>query len=87
MVTNNKHDALAQLIRSLKKLSIEQDVKLWKRIAKDLEKPTRQRRVVNVFRIQQHTKDGETVIIDWGLAKVIGKLSGKAAEKLLAKVG
>ncbi|MBD3209688.1 50S ribosomal protein L18e [Candidatus Woesearchaeota archaeon] len=69
MATNNKHDSLARLIRALKQLSIEQDVKLWKRIATELEKPTRQRRVVNVFKIQQHAKDGETVIVP---GKVLG---------------
>ena len=65
----NKNGRLAQLIKDLKQLSIEQDVKLWKRIALDLEKPTRQRREVNVYKLDQYTKDGEQVIVP---GKVLG---------------
>ena len=33
------------------------------RLANDLEKPSRQRRVVNLSRINRYTKDGETVVV------------------------
>ena len=69
MKTIKKNEHTATLIRELKKLSIEQDVKLWKRVASDLEKPTRQRRVVNLYKLEQHAKDGETVIVP---GKVLG---------------
>ena len=54
---------LRNLIRDLKILGTKENVKLWKRIAEDLSKPTRQRREVNVLRINQHAKAGETVIV------------------------
>ena len=91
----NKNSRAAALIQDLKKLAIEQDVKLWKRIATDLEKPTRQQRVVNVYKIDQHTKAGETVIVP---GKVLGvgemnhdvtvaalSFSEEAKEKITAK--
>jgi large subunit ribosomal protein L18e len=55
-----------QLIQDLRKQS---SVKLWKRIADDLEKPTRRRRVVNISRINRHTKENETIIVP---GKVLG---------------
>jgi len=64
-----KNQQLATLIEELKKLSREHDAKLWKRIAKELEKPTRQRRVVNIYKIDQHTTKNETVIVP---GKVLG---------------
>jgi len=51
------------LVRSLKRLSIEQECKLWKRIASDLEKPSRSRRLVNVYKLENYAKDGEVVIV------------------------
>jgi large subunit ribosomal protein L18e len=60
---------MANLIQALKKQSIEKSVNIWKRIALDLEKPTRQRRVVNLSRLSRSTKDGESVIVP---GKVLG---------------
>ncbi len=68
---------LRELIRELKRRSIEEKVKLWKRIAIDLEKPSRQRRIVNLSRINRHTKDNETIIVP---GKVLG--SGVLEHKL-----
>jgi large subunit ribosomal protein L18e len=68
---------LRNLIIDLKRLSREQNVKLWKRIAQDLEKPTRQRRAINLSRINRYTKENETIIIP---GKVLG--SGLLAHKL-----
>lgn len=53
----------------LKKRSSEQDVNIWKRVAVDLEKPTRQRRVVNLSSISRHTKENEIIVIP---GKVLG---------------
>ena len=68
---------LRNLITDLKRLSSEQNIKLWKRIAQDLEKPTRQRRAVNLSRINRFTKENETIIVP---GKVLG--SGALAHKL-----
>jgi len=65
------------LIVELKKLAINEDVKFWKRIAIELEKPTRNRRVVNISKLNKVTKDGETIIIP---GKVLG--SGDLNHKL-----
>ena len=58
---------LKALIQSLKRKSSEAN--LWKRIAKDLEKPTRRRRIVNLSRINRYTKENETIIVP---GKVLG---------------
>jgi len=70
--TNRK---LQLLIDELKKKSTE--AKLWRRIAFDLEKPTRKRRIVNLARINKYTKENETVIVP---GKVLG--SGPLNHKL-----
>ena len=67
--TGATNPLLSDLVRELKKRSIEQDVNIWKRIASDLEKPSRQRRVVNLSRIDRYTKDNETIIVP---GKVLG---------------
>lgn len=54
---------LKLLIRKLKKTSTKENIKLWKRIASDLEKPTRKRRSANIFKINKFTREGETAII------------------------
>lgn len=68
---------LQKLIRDLKKLSAEKQVKLWRRIAKDLEKPTRIRRKVNLYKVQKYLKDGETAIVPGKLLS-LGELTKKA---------
>jgi len=75
--TGPTNPILNDLISELKKRSIEQDANLWKRIAEDLEKPTRQRRAVNLSRISRHTKENETIVVP---GKVLG--SGTLDHKL-----
>ncbi len=53
----NKH--LKNLIASLKK----QKINLWQRIARELSKPTRKRRTLNLSKIQRFAKEGETIIV------------------------
>lgn len=85
---------LIELIRTLKKKAIEDNVGLWKRIASDLEKPTRQRRIVNLSSLNKFAKDNELIIVP---GKVLGdgqidkkvsiaafSFSDSAKEKLLA---
>ncbi|MFC1698156.1 50S ribosomal protein L18e [Nanoarchaeota archaeon] len=67
--TGPTNPILRELIQELKKEAIQQKVNIWKRIATDLERPTRQRRIVNLTRINKHTKDEETIIVP---GKVLG---------------
>ena len=75
--TGPTNPLLRDLIGELKKRSNEQEVNLWKRIALDLEKPTRNRRAVNLSRINRHTKENEVVVVP---GKVLG--SGDLNHKL-----
>jgi large subunit ribosomal protein L18e len=63
------NDHLIGLIQELKKKAIETDTKMFKRIATDLEKPTRIRRSVNLSRINRFTKENEVIIVP---GKVLG---------------
>ena len=69
---------LKNLIEELKKLSIDKNSLFWKRVALDLEKPTRQKRVVNLSRINNFTKENDIIIVP---GKVLG--SGLLNHKLI----
>jgi len=60
---------LRNLITQLKKVSHKENAPLWLRIASDLEKPTRQRRIVNLSRISRYTKENDVVVVP---GKVLG---------------
>jgi large subunit ribosomal protein L18e len=75
--TGPTNPLLRDLIMELKKRSNEQSVNLWKKIAIDLEKPTRQRRVINLSRINRNTKENEVIVVP---GKVLG--SGALNHKL-----
>jgi len=64
---------LKNLIQELRK----KNENIWKRIAFDLEKPTRKRRVVNLSRINRFTRENEIVVVP---GKVLG--SGLLSHKL-----
>lgn len=66
---NSDNAELLKLIADLKQKAIEEKAKFWKRIASDLEKSTRQRRVVNLSRINRFTKDNEFIVVP---GKVLG---------------
>jgi large subunit ribosomal protein L18e len=66
---NKSNVELKNLVVDLCKFSNENKVDLWRRIAEDLTKPTRQRRLVNTFKINLTTKEGETIIVP---GKVLG---------------
>ncbi|MBW2983641.1 50S ribosomal protein L18e [Candidatus Woesearchaeota archaeon] len=61
--TGPTNPSLLGLISELKKQSIEKKIPLWKRIATDLERPTRDRRIVNLSRIDRYAKENETVVV------------------------
>lgn len=58
-----------KLIKELKQLSTKEKTNVWKAIAKNLEKSTRRKRIVNVSKINKYTKPKETVIVP---GKVLG---------------
>ena len=61
---------MRKLIADLRSLATKEKVKIWKRIADELAKPTRQRREVNIERINRTTKKDENIIIP---GKVLSK--------------
>ena len=61
--TGPSNENLRNLIRELKKLAVKEKVNFWKRIADDLNRSTRERREVNIERINRVTKEGESIIV------------------------
>ncbi len=53
----------------MRKESTSSKAALWDRVADDLERPTRERRVVNIGRISRNTKPNEVVVVP---GKVLG---------------
>ncbi len=52
---------LQNLIVDLKKRALAS--KLWRRVAQDLSRSTRQRRVVNLYKINKYAKADETILV------------------------
>ena len=75
MKTNTE---LGTLITALKEHAAKNKTALWKRVAIDLEKPTRKRRIVNVFKINQYSKENETIIVP-GKVLGVGELNKKVS--------
>ncbi len=67
--TGPTNPELQSLIVELKKRGSEQNAALWQRIASDLERPTRQRRVINLSKISRYTEDNDVVVVP---GKVLG---------------
>ncbi len=63
MRTGPTNTQLVELITALKKKANSDESHLWRRIAYDLEKPSRQRREVNLSRINRYAKDNETIVV------------------------
>ena len=67
----------------LQNLLVELEVKaqqsrFWKRVVKDLTKPSRQRRTVNVYKIDRYARDGETVLVP-GKVLSVGEINKPVA--------
>jgi large subunit ribosomal protein L18e len=83
---------LQTLVRSLKRLGLEQQCKLWKRIATDLERPTRIRRMVNIYKINLYAKDGDVILVpgkvcgDGELTKKVTVAAYQFSESARAKI-
>lgn len=58
-----KNIKLQSLIKDLKKKSIDEKAPIWKRIAVDLEKPSRKRRIINLEKLDKVTNDGDFIIV------------------------
>jgi len=52
---------LRKLIEEIEPIAYQS--RFWKRILNDLKKSTRQKRVVNVYKIDKYARDGETIIV------------------------
>ena len=68
--TGPTNEYLKKLIADLRSLGTKEKVKMWKKIADELERPTRSRREVNIERINRVTKKDETIIVP---GKVLSK--------------
>ncbi len=92
MRTGPTNPQLKILIEELKSRSYKEKGKLWGRLAEDLEKPSRQRRTVNLSKINRFAKDGETIVVpgkvlaagelDRGVTVAAWQYSGNAKEKI-----
>ncbi len=60
---------LRKTIRILYKTANEYKAPIWRKIAEELEKPRRRRRVVNISRINRYTGEGEVIVVP---GKVLG---------------
>jgi large subunit ribosomal protein L18e len=67
---------LNELIHELKVLGNKQNINLWKRVASDLEKPTRIRRKVNINKIDKNIRDNEIALVP-GKVLSVGELTKK----------
>src|SRR3989338_3584022 len=54
---------LSGLIVELRRKAYAEKIPLFERLAEDLEKPTRQRREVNLSKISRYAKKGELVVV------------------------
>lgn len=74
---DTRNEELKALISDLKKLSIDSNVKIWKRIAEDLEKPVRQKRIVNVYKLSKYSSENDLIVVP---GKVLG--TGELTHKI-----
>jgi large subunit ribosomal protein L18e len=68
---------LIELIGNLKVKSYQEDVKIWKDIAKRLERSNRRHAEVNISKINRHSSPDETILVP---GKILG--SGKLDHKV-----
>jgi len=90
--TGPTNPMLKKLIEELKKKSLEENAKIWKRVAEILERPTRRRAEINLKHIEREAKEGEVIVVpgvvlgDGELRKKVTiaawRFSAKAKEKI-----
>ena len=74
--TGPSNIVLKNLMVDLGKLSSEQKIPFWRRLAKELKKPARNKKGVNLYKINRYTRDGETAVIP-GKVLSLGTISKK----------
>jgi len=74
--TGPTNPMLKKLIEELRRKSLEENVRIWKRVAEILEKPTRRRVEINLKHIEREAKEGETIVVP-GVVLSEGKLTKK----------
>jgi len=67
--TKSTNPHLRKLISDLYSWANKEKAAIWKIVAKELEKPARRRREVNLSRLSRYLKDGETAVVP---GKVLG---------------
>jgi len=72
-----KNQQLTELLQLLRKTAIENNAAVWRRVASDLEKPTRKKRIVNIYKIEKYAQDNEVVVVP---GKVLG--TGELTKKV-----
>lgn len=92
MRTGPTNVELKGLIQELRKKAYVDDAMIWRRVADDLSKSTRQRRTINLSSINRYTKPDETVIVpgkvlssgnlDHSLTIAAWKFSEQAIQKI-----
>ncbi|NQV91841.1 50S ribosomal protein L18e [Candidatus Woesearchaeota archaeon] len=65
---------LIELLKALEPKVVESP--FWRRVVKDLTKSSRQRRSVNVYKIDKYAREGETVLVP-GKVLSLGEMSKK----------
>jgi large subunit ribosomal protein L18e len=68
---------ITEIIGNLKEKSYQEDVKIWKDIAKRLERSTRRYAEVNISKINRHSSPDETILVP---GKILG--SGELDHKV-----
>lgn len=61
--TGPTNPELRALLKEIQEHYVKTKKPFWKRMYKELNRPTRQRRSVNISRINRYTKSGETVVV------------------------
>ena len=69
MKTGPTNTNMKELIKEIRTVAIKEKSDFWKRIADELDRPTRARRNVNLNRINKYSKENETIIVP---GKVLG---------------
>ncbi|MDO8643300.1 MAG: 50S ribosomal protein L18e [Candidatus Woesearchaeota archaeon] len=69
---------LQELIKTLKKAALDSETPLWKRLADELEAPSRRRRMVNLYKISKYAQDNEIIVVP-GKVLATGDVTKKLA--------
>jgi large subunit ribosomal protein L18e len=92
MKIREKNEIAKEMIASMRRRSFENQSKVWKAIAEELNRPRRKRFEVNLNRLEKHAKANEKIVVPGvvlGSGEIKKKLtiaafrfSGKAREKI-----